>query len=182
MAVGACAKPRRRGFARSCGRVCASMAPSASTASSGLDVGGRSRTLTSVANEVRVWSCNLQTLGDRLDAPTDRASHSRCATGVTCVSSRSVSPLRRRGHAPSPENVSAVQLPVRDLRLVRSRPGVLLVGLSLGGPPPIGPRRPPPPSGQSGRPPGSSGSSTRVSRAREGSDFPPSGSPSHTPR
>jgi len=35
MAVGACAKPRRRGFARSCGRVCASIAPSASTASSG---------------------------------------------------------------------------------------------------------------------------------------------------
>ena len=40
----------------------------------GLGVGGRSRTLTSVADEVRVWSFNLQTLDDRLDAPTDRAS------------------------------------------------------------------------------------------------------------
>ena len=74
MAVGACAKPHRRGFARSCGRVCASIAPSASTASSAWGVGGRSRTLTSVADEVRVWSFNLQTLGDCLDAPTDRAS------------------------------------------------------------------------------------------------------------
>jgi hypothetical protein len=40
----------------------------------GLGVGVRSRKLTSVADEVRVWSFNLQTLGDRLDAPTDRAS------------------------------------------------------------------------------------------------------------
>ena len=40
----------------------------------GLGVGGRSRKLTSVADEVRVWSFDLQTLDDRLDAPTDRAS------------------------------------------------------------------------------------------------------------
>src|SRR5678815_1111816 len=72
MAVGACAKPRRRGFARSCGRVCASIAPSASTASSAWACGWRKLTL--VAGEVRVWTFNLQTLGDRLDVPTDRAS------------------------------------------------------------------------------------------------------------
>jgi len=32
-AVGACAKPRPRGFARTCGRVCVSISPAASTAS-----------------------------------------------------------------------------------------------------------------------------------------------------
>jgi hypothetical protein len=148
----------------------------------GLGGGERSRTLTLVANKVRVWSCNLQTLGDRLDAPTDRASHSRCATGVTCVSSWSVSPLRRRGYAAPPENVSALQPPLRDLRRVRSRPCVLLNGLPHGSPRPIDPRRPPPPSGQSRRPSGSSGSPTRVSGAREGSDFPPSGATGHTRR
>ena len=77
---------------------------------------------------------------------------------------------------------AAVQPPLRDLRRVRSRPCVLLVGLSHGGPPPIGPRRPAAPSGQSRRPPRSSGSSTRVPRTREGSDFPPSGPARHTPR
>ena len=40
----------------------------------GLGGGVRSHKLTSVADEVRVWSFDLQTLGDRLDAPTDRAS------------------------------------------------------------------------------------------------------------
>ena len=115
----------------------------------GLGVGVRSRKLTSVADEVRVWSFDLQTLGDRLDAPTDRASRLSLCHGLTCVSSWSVSPLRRRGHAASPENVSAVQPPLRDLRLVRSRPRVLLGGVSHGGPPPIGPRRPPPTSRQS---------------------------------
>jgi hypothetical protein len=37
-------------------------------------LGVRPRKLTLVADEVRVWSFNLQTLGDRLDAPTDRVS------------------------------------------------------------------------------------------------------------
>jgi hypothetical protein len=113
----------------------------------GLGVGVRSRKLTSVADEVRVWSFDLQTLGDRLDAPTDRAGRLSLCHGVTCVSSWSV-PLRRHGHAASPENVSAVQPPLRDLRLVRSGPRVLLGGVSDGGPPPITRRRPPPPSVQ----------------------------------
>src|SRR4051812_42098138 len=63
---------------------------------------------------MRVWSWNLQTLGDRLDAPTDRASRLSCATIVIAVSSRNATPLRRRGHAASPENVSVLQPALRD--------------------------------------------------------------------
>jgi len=62
--------------------------------------------------------------------------------------------------------MSALQPTVRDLRVMRSRPRVLLGPVPDAGAAGVGLRRPPPPSGQSGRPPGSSRSPARVSGPR----------------
>jgi hypothetical protein len=102
--------------------------------------------------------------------------------GLPRVSSRNASPLRRRGHAASPENLPA-------LATASSRSARRVIGATHIARRPVArplathrsaPR--PAPSGQSGRPPRSSGSPTRVSRPREGSDFPPRGAARHTAR
>src|SRR2546426_114847 len=81
VAVDAVGNPRSvRVFQGAVGAFWVSTAPTASIACRDLGEVGRSRKLRAAANEVRAWSCNLQTLGDRLDAPTDRASRLSCAT------------------------------------------------------------------------------------------------------
>ena len=103
--------------------------------------------------------------------------------GLGCTSSWSRSPLLRRcGHAPSPENLPSLSAPLRDLRVVRSRPCVLLVRVSHRWPSAIDHGRPATASSESGRSHRSSRSSACVSRAREGSDFPRAGAVRHTPR
>ena len=126
-------------------------------------------------SEVKAWRSKLQALGDRLDASTDRVSHLELCHGLAVVSSRSVPRLRRRGRAASPESLSTLQSALRDLCLLRSRPGVLLVAVSHRRAPCVRPRRSAASSPQSRRAPRSSRPSAGVPRPREGSHFPAGG-------